>query len=186
MNKKYAIIAGASALVLTLGLMTGCSQKKEEVVEEEPIVEEETLVETAPEVEIEDEIVIEEPVEGENEEVVEDPEAELPAEQTILVAELTEIAEDGSMTILPYELADETADAAIEDFANVDFSAYLAGEEGEALVLAEDAVFQLAQDGELVEADASSLTVGSMLIVITDAEGNQSIVIYNPVADEAA
>ena len=104
----------------------------------------------------------------------------VPAEQTVLVAELTELAEDGSMHVVPFELADETADAAIEDYANVDFSGYVAQEQVQELTLAEDAVFFLADNGELVEADAETLAVGCMLIVVTENNGVQFVVIYAP------
>ena len=108
----------------------------------------------------------------------------MPAEAlTIQVAELTEIAEDGSLMALPYTLADETAEHIIEDYANVDFSDYVAGEEAEALVLSEDALFQIALDGELTDADETALLVGSMLIITTAEDGSQTIVIYNPVAE---
>lgn len=187
--KKYRIIAGASAAVLVLGLMTACGAKQEEVVEKEPVIPEDALEEVTPEVVPEEDLVVEFPLEDgetENDEdpeaPVEDPEAELPAEnRTILVAELTEIAEDGSMTILPYAPVDE--ELPIEDYANVDFSAFAAGEESETLTLSDGVLFQVALDGELTDADESALTLGSMLVIVTDDDGSQTIVIYNPVAE---
>ena len=187
--KKYRIIAGASAAVLVLGLMTACGAKQEEVVEKEPVIPEDALEEVTPEVVPEEDLVVEFPLEDgetENDEdpeaPVEDPEAELPAEsRTILVAELTEIAEDGSMTILPYAPVDE--ELSIEDYANVDFSAFAAGEESETLTLSDGVLFQVALDGELTDADESALTLGSMLVIVTDDDGSQTIVIYNPVAE---
>lgn len=187
--KKYRIIAGASAAVLVLGLMTACGAKQEEVVEKEPVIPEDALEEVTPEVVPEEDLVVEFPLEDgetENDEdpeaPVEDPEAELPAEnRTILVAGLTEIAEDGSMTILPYAPVDE--ELSIEDFANVDFSAFAAGEESEILTLSDGVLFQVALDGELTDADESALTLGSMLVIVTDEDGTQTIVIYNPVAE---
>lgn len=187
--KKYRIIAGASAAVLVLGLMTACGAKQEEVVEKEPVIPEDALEEVTPEVVPEEDLVVEFPLEDgetENDEdpeaPVEDPEAELPAEnRTILVAELTEIAEDGSMTILPYAPVDE--ELSIEDYANVDFSAFAAGEESEPLTLSDGVLFQVALDGELTDADESALTLGSMLVIVTDEDGTQTIVIYNPVAE---
>jgi len=188
--KTYRIIAGASAAVLAMGLLTACSPKQEPVVEEEPIVQEEILEEVTPEASPEEDIIVEFPLEegeAETEEPVEDPEAELPPEnQSILVAELTEIAEDGSMTILPYAPVDESTELVIEDYANVDFSAFLAGGEAEVLVLSGDVLFQTVIDGELSEADETALTVGSMIIITTNAEGVQTVMIYNPIADEAA
>ena len=175
--KKYRIIAGASAAVLALGLLTACGARQEEVVEKEPVVQEENLEAVTPE----EEPIVEFPLEdGEAEEApAEETEAELPAEsQRILVAELTEIAEDGAMTIQPYGQIGEGAEIIIEDAANVDFSAFEAGEETEALILAEDAVFQLAQDGELTDADQTALIVGSMLVITTDESGLQTVVIY--------
>jgi len=191
--KKYRIIAGASAAVLTLSLMTACGSKQEEPVQEEqPVVQEEIQTE-APAVQPEVEIQEQEPAETEQEAPTEEAEdsnveSELaaPAQQTIEIAQLTEIAEDGAMTILPYAPADGGEILAMEDYANVDFGAYVAAEETEALELADQVMFQLAQDGELSEADESALTVGSMLVIITDADGVQTIVIHNPVAEEAA
>jgi len=191
--KKYRIIAGASAAVLTLSLMTACGSKQEEPVQEEqPVVQEEIQTE-APAVQPEVEIQEQEPAETEQEAPTEEAEdsnveSELaaPAQQTIEIAQLTEIAEDGAMTILPYAPADGGGILAMEDYANVDFGAYVAAEETEALELADQVMFQLAQDGELSEADESALTVGSMLVIITDADGVQTIVIHNPVAEEAA
>ena len=191
--KKYRIIAGASAAVLTLSLMTACGSKQEEPVQEEqPVVQEEIQTE-APAVQPEVEVQEQKPAETEQEAPTEeaedsDVESELaaPAQQTIEIAQLTEIAEDGAMTILPYAPADGGEILAMEDYANVDFGAYVAAEETEALELADQVMFQLAQDGELSEVDESALTVGSMLVILTDADGVQTIVIHNPVAEEAA
>ena len=179
--KTYRIIAGASAAVLAMGLMTACSSKQEPVVEEEPIVQEEIQQEVTPEVTPEEDVIVEFPLE---EETAEEAEEEQSAEaMTVQVAEITEIADDGTMTILPYALADESAELMIEDYANVDFSAFVAGEEAEALELSEDVLFQTVIDGELTDADESALMVGSMLIITTADDGSRSIVIYNPVAE---
>ena len=177
--KKYRIAAGASAAVLALGLLTACGKKEEApVVEETPTVQEDTLEAVTPESVPEEETIVEFPLEET------EPETEAPAqEQTLLVAELTEIAEDGSLTILPYEAEDESL--SIEDAANRDFSAFIAGEEAQPLELAEDALFLLAKDGELTDADASALTIGSMLIIGTDEAGVQTIVIHTPVEEAA-
>ena len=95
----------------------------------------------------------------------------------------TELGEDGSMTILPYAPVDESL--VIEDAAIVDFTAFTAGEESQPLELHEDDLFRLVQEGELTEADASALTVGSMLVITTDESGVQNIVIHQPVQEEA-
>ena len=182
MKKKYAILAGVSAFALCFGLLTGCGKKNEEPQEEPEIIQEETQAEH----EIVDDAIVEETVQDGEEMPAQDGEREsedadaVPAEQTVLVAELTELAEDGSMHVVPFELADETADAAIEDYANVDFSGYVAQEQVQELTLAEDAVFFLADNGELVEADAETLAVGCMLIVVTENNGVQFVVIYAP------
>ena len=182
MQKKYAILAGVSAFALCFGLLTGCGKKNEEPQEEPEIIQEETQAEH----EIVDDAIVEETVQDGEEMPAQDGEQEsedadaVPAEQTVLVAELTELAEDGSMHVVPFELADETADAAIEDYANVDFSGYVAQEQVQELTLAEDAVFFLADNGELVEADAETLAVGCMLIVVTENNGVQFVVIYAP------
>ena len=182
MKKKYAILAGVSAFALCFGLLTGCGKKNEEPQEEPEIIQEETQAEH----EIVDDAIVEETVQDGEEMPAQDDEQEsedadaVPAEQTVLVAELTELAEDGSMHVVPFELADETADAAIEDYANVDFSGYVAQEQVQELTLAEDAVFFLADNGELVEADAERLAVGCMLIVVTENNGVQFVVIYAP------
>ena len=183
MKKKYAILAGVSAFALCFGLLTGCGKKNEEPQEEPEIIQEETQAEH----EIVDDAIVEENVQDgeempaqDGEQESEDADAAVPAEQTVLVAELTELAEDGSMHVVPFELADETADAAIEDYANVDFSGYVAQEQVQELALAEDAVFFLADNGELVEADAETLAVGCMLIVVTENNGVQFVVIYAP------
>lgn len=177
--KKYRIAAGASAAVLALGLLTACGKQEEApVVEETPVVQEDTLENVTPEITPEDEVIVEFPLE---ENV---PEADAPVqEQTILVAELTELGEDGSMTILPYAPVDESL--VIEDAAIVDFTAFTAGEESQPLELHEDDLFRLVQEGELTEADASALTVGSMLVITTDESGVQNIVIHQPVQEEA-
>ena len=85
--KKYRIAAGASAAVLALGLLTACGKQEEApVVEETPVVQEDTLENVTPEITPEDEVIVEFPLE---ENV---PEADAPVqEQTILVAELTEL-----------------------------------------------------------------------------------------------
>ena len=178
--KKIQIIAGASAAVLALGVLTACG-KKQEPVEEMPVVQEETLEVVTPEIQVEEEPVQEFPLERvEEEEVTEEPELTDETEAR-LVAEVTGIAEDGSVMIQPYVFVAETAE---EDSENVDFSAYTAEGEEEELILTDTAVFFTMQNGELMEADETALTVGSML-VITDNEGVQNIVIHAPAAEEA-
>lgn len=178
--KMYRIAAGASAAVLVLGLMTACGKKQEPVVEEEPIVQENTLEEAVPAPE--ETPVVEFPLE---EQESSDAEEEVqPAEHTVRVAELTEIAEDGSMNVLPFMPVDETS--VIEDYLHVDFETFAAGEQNETLELSENAVFHLIVDGEAVEADREALVVGAMLVIVTDAEGVQNVMIHTPAAEEAA
>ena len=186
--KMYRILAGASAAALALGMLTACSKKQEEVPKEEPIIQEETL-EQVPTEEIPNERpVVEFPLEEENsasEEETDENSNEQLSENTLTVqvAELVEFAEDGSLMIMPYGPADETADIVIEDYANVDFSSFIAGEESQQMVLSENVLFRMVQEGELVETDEETMLPGSMLIITTDAEGLQTVVIYHPAAE---
>ena len=178
--KQYRIIAGASAAVLALGLQTACGSKQEPVVEEEPVVQEEALEAVAPEAQPED-VIVEFPLE-EVEPEAEEQEAELPEEaQPVLVAELMEIAEDGALIVLPYVSTD--ADMVISDYADVDLSAFEAGEETEELVLGENVLFQTELEGELTDADQSALEVGAMLVIVSEEDGAQTIVIHSPVEE---
>ena len=186
--KMYRILAGASAAALALGMLTACSKKQEEIPEEEPIVQEETLEQVPSEEIPEEQPVVEFPLEEENdaseEEIVENSDEQLPEEtMTVQVAELVEIAEDGSLIIVPYGPADETAEIVIEDYVNVDFTTFVAGEESQQLVLSEAVLFQMVQEGELVETDGENMLPGSMLIITTDAQGIQTVVIYHPTAE---
>lgn len=188
--KKIRVFAGVTALVLALGLLAACGQKQEEQVEEEPAQE---TVETGP---VEDERT-EDPIEEEPTEEdasIEDEEPVGDADPTedetgetgsIQVAELTEVNEDGTMTVTLYE-GEEDTESLIGEYTDVDFTPFTATEQTQPLELTVDMTLYVVRDGLLEEADISALVEGSMLLLITADDGTQLIVIYEPVAESAA
>lgn len=197
--KKVKVIAGVTALVLALGILTACGQKQEEQMEDETQQQEE-LENAAQDVTAEDELV-ENPAEEDNEDIVDEEQTpeeepmtdeeeqehadEEAAEKVISVAELTKIEDDGSLTVTLYGAQEDPA-SLITDYTDVDFTMFEGTEERETLELHEDMLFYLACDGALEQTDRTALAEGCMLLLITEADGTEVIVIYEPVADSAA
>lgn len=199
--KKMRLMAGVTALVLALGLLTACGQQEDKVEEETPVQEEQTeqtiqddlteeVLEPVEEDPVEEEEMPEEDSETEEPETESEDEdaeeeAEEAAERTVSVAELTEISEDGTMTVTLYAGSEDT-ESLIEDYTDVDFALFEATEQTQLLELHEDMLIYLVRDGLLEETYSTSLTEGCMLLMITEADGTEALVIYDSVAISAA
>lgn len=98
-----------------------------------------------------------------------------------VVAEITGIAEDGTLELTIYELSEDavTAEYSIEDYASVDFSNYVATEVLQEFVVESTVVINVASEGALTEADSSAFTVGDMLLFYLGEEGVETITIYH-------
>lgn len=174
MRKHMRPIALALALILCLGLLTACTGSSSDEESQAPVEEtEEPVVET------------EEPVEETEEPVEEtDEETEEPAEETdeaagdgLLIAEVTAVNEDGSCSLLLYDLAEGAQEPA--DYADIDLSLYEPGTETAEYTPEDTVLIYEVTDGTLSSVGPGVIVVGDMLAFYTDEDGTECIAVYH-------
>lgn len=94
-----------------------------------------------------------------------------------LAAEVTAVNEDGSLTLLHYISAYDTA---IDDYGAVDFTQFVPDETTSEYEIPDDSLIYLAENGELTELNADQIAVGDMLVIYIDDSDVTNIVVYPP------
>lgn len=175
MKKYVKFIAIALSLALCLGMLSACSSGEEDSAETDPVESEEPVVTDGAE---ESEV----PEETEKPEVTGEP-TEEPAEETALqIAEVTAIADDGTLSMTLYTLTEGAEEPS--DYAAIDMSLYEAGTETAEYLPDETVQIYVAADGELSEAAAADIAVGDMLAFYKTDDGTNAIAIYHPATAE--
>lgn len=156
MRKHMKSIALALALILCLGLLTACTGSSSDEETQAPVE------------------VTEEPVE----------ETEEPAEETdeaagdgLLIAEVTAVNEDGSCSLLLYDLAEGAQEPA--DYADIDLTLYEPGTETAEYTPEDTVLIYEVTDGTLSSVGPGVIVEGDMLAFYTDEDGTECIAVYH-------
>lgn len=156
MRKHMKSIALALALILCLGLLTACTGSSSDEDSQAPVE------------------VTEEPVE----------ETEEPAEETdeaagdgLLIAEVTAVNEDGSCSLLLYDLAEGAQEPA--DYADIDLTLYEPGTETAEYTPEDTVLIYEVTDGTLSSVGPGVIVEGDMLAFYTDEDGTECIAVYH-------
>ena len=156
MRKHMKSIALALALILCLGLLTACTGSSSDEETQAPVE------------------VTEEPVE----------ETEGPAEETdeaagdgLLIAEVTAVNEDGSCSLLLYDLAEGAQEPA--DYADIDPTLYEPGTESAEYTPEDTVLIYEVTDGTLSSVGPGVIVEGDMLAFYTDEDGTECIAVYH-------
>ena len=112
---------------------------------------------------------------------------EMLAVDTYIVAEVTAVNEDGSLTLLNYVSIEDALEYTIEDYFAADLTQFAPDETYSDYVIPDDAVIylvetaedpELTEDGIADEVTADYIIVGDMLVIYTDDTGVTNIVVY--------
>lgn len=170
MKKHMKFTALALALILCLGLLSACSTGKDDstaVTDDAAESAEPEETDAAAESETPD---------------TTDP-AEEPAEDDALeIAEVTVIADDGTLSMTLYTLTEGAEQPT--DYAAIDMDLYVAGTETAEYLPDESVQIYVASDGALTAATAADIAVGDMLAFYKTEDGGNAIAIYHPAAAE--
>lgn len=167
MKKHMKFTALALALILCLGLLSACSTGGEDSAATDP-AESDTPAVT-------DDAGSETPD-------TTDP-AEEPAEDDALeIAEVTAIADDGTLSMTLYTLTEGAEQPT--DYAAIDMDLYVAGTDTAEYLPDESVQIYVASDGTLTAATAADIAVGDMLAFYKTEDGGNAIAIYHPAAAE--
>ena len=175
MKKHMKFTALALALVLCLGMLTACSSGEEDSAGTDP-VESEEPTETNEVTESEEPTETDDEEETDPVEETEDPDAA--DEDALQIAEVTAIADDGTLSMTLYTLTEGAEEPT--DYAAIDMSLYEAGTETAEYLPDETVQIYVAADGELTEATAADIAVGDMLAFYKTEDGTNAIAIYHP------
>lgn len=93
---------------------------------------------------------------------------------TYVVAEVTAINDDGSLSLLNYVSTED----AIEDYTAVDFTQFISDGTYSDYVIPDGSVVYLVEDSELTQLTADYIVVGDMLVIYTDEAGVTNLMIY--------
>ena len=143
-------------MILCLGLLTACTGSSSDEDSQAPVEE------------------TEEPVE----------ETEEPAEETdeaagdgMLIAEVTAVNEDGSYSLLLYDLAEGAQEPA--DYADIDLSLYEPGTETAEYTPEDTVLIYEVTYGTLSSVGPGVIVEGDMLAFYTDEDGTEGIAVYH-------
>lgn len=175
MKKHMKFVALSMALILCLGLLSACSSGDDGAAATDEVTETEEPVETSEVTETE------EPVETDAAEET-DPGDGATDEDTLQIAEVTAIAEDGTLSMTLYTLIEGAEEPS--DYADIDMSVFEAGTETAEYLPDETVQIYVASDGTLTEATAADIAVGDMLAFYKTEDGTDAIAIYHPVTAE--
>lgn len=166
-EKHMKFTALALALILCLGLLSACSTGKDDSTAATDPAESDTPAVT-------DDAGSETPDET-------DP-AEEPAEDDALeIAEVTAIADDGTLSMTLYTLTEGAEQPT--DYAAIDMDLYVAGTDTAEYLPDESVQIYVASDGTLTAATAADIAVGDMLAFYKTEDGGNAIAIYHPAAE---
>lgn len=168
MKKHMKFTTLALALILCLGLLSACSTGKDDstaatdpAASDMPAVTDDAGNETPD---------------------TTDP-AEEPAEDDALeIAEVTAIADDGTLSMTLYTLTEGAEQPT--DYAAIDMDLYVAGTDTAEYLPDESVQIYAASDGTLTAATAADIAVGDMLAFYKTEDGGNAIAIYHPAAAE--
>lgn len=169
MRQKIRILSLVLVLVLCAGVMAACgSSDQEDAGESSSVSDTETV--TAGE-------------EGTDQEEQEEADA-----ASFTVAEVTAIAGDGTLTLTLCEPADPDSAGSNEltSYASLDLSQFQLSEETETYTVQDGTTVDEADNGTFTPASAEDIAVGDTLVIYTDADGQDAIVIYPQQAMTAA
>ena len=108
--------------------------------------------------------------------------AEEPAEDDALeIAEVTAIADDGTLSMTLYTLTEGAEQPT--DYAAIDMDLYVAGTETAEYLPDESVQIYVASDGALTAATAADIAVGDMLAFYKTEDGGNAIAIYHHAAE---
>lgn len=125
-------------------------------------------------------ILLENNQEDEPEDTATEETGETLPESTCIVAEVTAVNTDGSLTLLEYVAAE---DLALEDYTAVDLTQFTPGEITSEYRIPDDSLIYLAENGEMTELTADQIAVGDMLVIYTDDSAVTNILVYPPKAE---
>lgn len=149
MRKHMRPIALALALILCLGLLTACTGSSSDEESQAPVEE------------------TEEPVEETDEETGDG----------LLIAEVTAVNEDGSYSLLLYDLAEGAQEPA--DYADIDLTLYEPGTETAEYTPEDTVLIYEVTYGTLSSVGPGVIVVGDMLAFYTDEDGTECIAVYH-------
>ena len=149
MRKHMRPIALALALILCLGLLTACTGSSSDEESQAPVEE------------------TEEPVEETDEETGDG----------LLIAEVTAVNEDGSYSLLLYDLAEGAQEPA--DYADIDLTLYEPGTESAEYTPEDTVLIYEVTDGTLSSVGPGVIVEGDMLAFYTDEDGTECIAVYH-------
>lgn len=101
-----------------------------------------------------------------------------------IIAEVTAVNEDGTLELSIYEILDDTIE--ITDYASVDLTNYYDSYITEPYTIADDTVIAVAAEGVLTETTSEEIMAGDILLIYTDEDAVENIVIYHIEEDETA
>ncbi len=96
-----------------------------------------------------------------------------------LVVKVTDIADDGTLTLAIYELSASAAGYTITDYAAAELDNFVDAQRTQALSIDDSVIIEAAQDGKLTDAAFEDIAVGDMLIIYDNAEGHTAVAIYH-------
>lgn len=163
MRKKFRTLALALALVMCAGLMTECGSSDDGSTSEDS-----SLSDT------------QETTDSETEEESQDTQTSLADTAAFTVAEVSQVAEDGTLTLILYEPTDsESTDSSdLTSYADLDLSQFQRSEETQTYTPQDSITVDEADNGTLTPASLQDIAVGDTLVIYTDEEGNDAIVLY--------
>lgn len=115
--------------------------------------------------------------------------------ETYIVAEVTAVNEDGSLTLLNYVSIEDAIEYTIEDYFAADLTQFDSDGSYSDYVVPKDAVIylietsedpELTEDGYVDEITSDYIIVGDMLVIYTDEYGVTNIVVYPAEAESEA
>ncbi len=102
----------------------------------------------------------------------------MPAVETYIVAEVSAVNEDGSLSLLNYVSIEDDPEYTIDDYAAVDFTQFGPDGTAENYAIDDGCVVYLVENGELTEFTADHISAGDMLVIYSDEYGVSNIVVY--------
>ena len=107
-------------------------------------------------------------------------------DNTDVVAEVADVNDDGTLSLILFTLSEDASDYVISDYAAVELDKYCATETTEEYTIPDDCVISLAEDSVLTETTSDEIAVGDTLIIYTDEDGITNIAVYHAEEDTTA
>ncbi len=101
-----------------------------------------------------------------------------------MVAEITAIG-DSSFTLIVYSLTEEGTDYVITDVAAVELVNYEPSSETEEISIDSAWVVWIVEDGVATEGTSEQIVIGDVIIIYTDSNGIENVVVYHSEEDDS-